>query len=68
MIENYPNIELYLDNDKAGKNATEILKNTIPSAIDFSQTYSNHKDLNAYLLSKINHQKEAKPNLKIQHR
>ena len=68
LIKNHSEIELYLDNDKAGKEATTLIKNAIPSAVNFSHTYSNHKDLNEHLLSKINLQKEIKPKLKIQHR
>lgn len=58
IIQNYSRIELYLDNDRAGKTATEIITDAIPSALDFSCAYSNHKDLNEYLLSKVNHKKE----------
>lgn len=58
LIKNYSKIGLYLDNDKAGKEATNVIKNAIPSAIDLSNTYSKYKDLNEFLSSDSHHKIE----------
>lgn len=52
--ENKLTPSLLLDNDTAGQKATSSLLEIFPEAIDFSMTYSNHKDLNEYLQSKSN--------------
>jgi len=52
-LKNYPNINLFLDNDTAGiKCKSQILK-SFPEAKDHSGIYSNHKDLNEFLIHKI---------------
>ena len=52
-LKNYPNINLFLDNDNAGfKCKAEILK-SFPHAKDYSDVYSNFKDLNEFLIQKI---------------
>ncbi|XMO88043.1 toprim domain-containing protein [Algibacter sp. AS12] len=48
-IPKYDLVNLYLDNDKAGKNTTEYLKETHKNIIDQSNIYKNHKDLNDLL-------------------
>lgn len=63
-LQNYPEIHLFLDNDKAGENCKNSILNSFPEAKDYSEIYSPHKDLNDYLLSRIKseteklHQKE----------
>ena len=63
-LQNYPQIHLFLDNDKAGENCKNSILNSFPEAKDYSEIYSPHKDLNDYLLSRIKseteklHQKE----------
>ncbi len=52
-LKNYVSIDLFLDNDDAGKKATEKVFDQYPdkTVCDFSQAlYPNHKDLNDYLL------------------
>ncbi|MBD3906498.1 toprim domain-containing protein [Chryseobacterium sp. Ch-15] len=52
-LKNYPDINLFLDNDNAGiKCKSEIIK-SFPEAKDHSAIYSNHKDLNEFLIHRI---------------
>ena len=48
-ITKYDLVNLYLDNDKAGKNTTKYLTETHKNIIDQSNIYKNHKDLNDLL-------------------
>ena len=50
LIKKYQNINLFLDNDTAGKNSVEYYKKIAPIN-DCSRLYKNHKDLNEYILS-----------------
>ncbi|WP_265427053.1 toprim domain-containing protein [Chryseobacterium sp. YIM B08800] len=53
-LKNYSDINLFLDNDNAGiKCKSEIIK-SFPEAKDHSIVYSNHKDLNEFLMHRIN--------------
>jgi DNA primase len=45
-IPKYESIHLYLDNDRAGQQATEYLTKKYKHVIDKRDTYKNHKDLN----------------------
>ncbi len=58
LVKTYPNIELYLDNDRTGNEVNEILNRRFPEAEDCRILYPNHKDLNEFLtggnLRKIN--------------
>lgn len=49
LVKTYPNIELYLDNDRTGDEVTEILNRRFPEAEDCRILYRNHKDLNEFL-------------------
>ncbi len=49
IITKYELVELYLDNDSAGENATRYLTEKHPHIIDQSDAYKNHKDLNDFL-------------------
>ncbi|ASK30289.1 hypothetical protein CEY12_09275 [Chryseobacterium sp. T16E-39] len=52
-LKNYPDIHLFLDNDNAGiKCRSEIIK-FFPEAKDHSGIYSNHKDLNEFLIQRM---------------
>ncbi|MBD3904810.1 toprim domain-containing protein [Chryseobacterium sp. Ch-15] len=52
-LKNYPDINLFLDNDTAGnKCKSEIIK-SFPKAKDHSAIYSNHKDLNEFLIHRM---------------
>lgn len=64
-LENYSNIHLFLDNDRAGENCKNSILKSFPKAKDHSKIYFPHKDLNDYLLSRIqikneNRQQQAK--------
>lgn len=48
-IKEYKKIELYLDNDTAGNNATEKIKSQHFNVSDNRLLYSNHKDLNDFI-------------------
>lgn len=52
--KNYDTVNLYLDNDEAGKTLTEKVNSTFSQSKDCSELYCNHKDLNEFLISKIN--------------
>lgn len=52
ILKGYTEIFLFLDNDKAGKKSTDKILNVYPHAKDFSHIYSDHKDLNQYLMEK----------------
>lgn len=52
VLEKYNLIELYLDNDAAGKNCTNQILSKHKNAIDKSNLYSEYKDLNDWV-SKI---------------
>ncbi|MDV4024423.1 hypothetical protein CMT52_08760 [Elizabethkingia anophelis] len=53
QLRNYSIKALFLDNDDAGlKCKSEILK-SFPDAVDCSEIYSDHKDLNDYLIYKM---------------
>lgn len=45
-IGKYESVHLYLDNDKAGQQATKYLMNNYNHVKDRSSSYKNHKDLN----------------------
>ncbi|WP_353149062.1 toprim domain-containing protein [Chryseobacterium sp.] len=48
----YSEISLFLDNDKSGRDCTNMILKSFPHAKDFSHLYSNQKDLNQYLIEK----------------
>ncbi|GBF21807.1 DNA primase [Arenibacter sp. NBRC 103722] len=52
VIKRYQSIALYLDNDKAGKRAVEILLEQSPKCRDMSNLYKDFKDVNAWWMSK----------------
>ena len=52
IIETYHQIDLFLDHDQAGRNATKILIDILPDSRDASGFYSPFKDLNDYCLVK----------------
>ena len=51
-LQNYSEIHLFLDNDKAGENCKTSILKSFPEAKNHSEIYTLHKDLNDYLLSK----------------
>lgn len=52
-LKNYLDIHLFLDNDRAGKICKNEILKSFPEAKDHSKIYFPHKDLNDYLLSRI---------------
>jgi len=48
-INNYPKVNLYLDNDTTGREAADYLMSTYSHITDNSDIYKNYKDLNEYL-------------------
>jgi hypothetical protein len=52
-IKNIKQIDLFLDNDKAGRQATSNIINAIPHAKDRSNQYQGYKDFNEMLVDKI---------------
>lgn len=52
-LQNYSEIHLFLDNDKAGEICKNSILKSFPEAKEHSEIYASHKDLNDYLLSKI---------------
>ena len=51
-LKNYSEINLFLDNDKAGETCKNSILKSFPEAKDHSEIYTLNKDLNDYLLSK----------------
>ncbi len=52
-LQNYSEINLFLDNDKAGENCKNEILKSFPQAKDHSKIYFPQKDFNGYLLSRI---------------
>ncbi|OPC52973.1 hypothetical protein BAY06_02465 [Elizabethkingia anophelis] len=50
-LNSYSSISLFLDNDSAGFKSKIELQTSFPDAIDYSNLYSGHKDLNEFLMS-----------------
>ena len=49
-LHKYTSVHLYLDNDTAGKKATDYLMSTYSHITDKSDVYKNYKDLNDFLI------------------
>lgn len=52
VIDSYSEISLFLDNDKTGMGCRDTIIDRVPHAKDFSHIYSEHKNLNEYLIAK----------------
>tara|TARA_R100001369_G_scaffold81178_1_gene111952 strand:+ start:2348 stop:3211 length:864 start_codon:yes stop_codon:yes gene_type:complete len=52
LFESYESVQLYLDNDKVGKNAAGLLMEQSPKFRDMSYVYKDFKDVNAWWMSK----------------
>lgn len=59
-LKNYSEIHLFLDNDHAGKVCKNEILKSFSNVNDCSEIYSEHKDLNEYLLHRIKCEKEVK--------
>ena len=51
QLENYQNVELFLDNDRTGDSVTEILEKQNSNVSDERILFKNHKDLNEFLIN-----------------
>ena len=57
----YNNIQCFLDNDEAGRNAyLQLSKELGKSVTDASTLYNGYKDLNEYLCAEAKHSEKAK--------
>ncbi len=53
IIQKYDGFHLFLDNDDAGKRATENIIINYPKAIDRSQLYTGFQDLNDWIVNRV---------------
>jgi hypothetical protein len=53
FLQQHTHVHAYLDNDEAGRNATQRLCSILPNAVvyDYAHTYSKNKDYNEFLMS-----------------
>ncbi len=59
-LSHYENVQCFLDNDEAGKNAYKQLSEELGSLVlDSSSLYSDFKDLNDYLCAEFKHSEKA---------
>lgn len=65
VLDSYSEISLFLDNDKAGVQCKDMIIEHFPHAKDFSHLYSDHKDLNQYLIAKEKHHAHETTNTPI---
>lgn len=59
VIQNYPKVGLYLDNDNSGKKATKQLIADFHNSVDMSAIYETKKDLNELLMASIHRQRRS---------
>jgi hypothetical protein len=53
LLPNFDQINLFLDNDSAGENASNIINSMFPVTVNYAQTlYPEHKDFNDLLTAK----------------
>lgn len=53
ILPKYKNVELFLDNDATGEKYTKLLLEEFSNVEDHSNLYSDCKDLNEYLMTKV---------------
>ncbi len=53
VLKEYARIDLFLDNDQSGDEATRKIRNAFPFSQDKREIYQGFKDLNAFHVSKI---------------
>ena len=59
-LSHYKNVQCFLDNDEAGRNAYKQLSKELGSSVlDSSSLYSDFKDLNDYLCAEVKHSQKA---------
>ena len=64
-LQNYSEIHLFLDNDKAGEICKNEILKSFPEAKNHSEIYALHKDLNDYLQFKNNTEIEKKQQIDL---
>lgn len=64
-LKNYSEINLFLDNDKAGETCKNEILKSFPEAKNHSEIYALHKDLNDYLQFKNNTEIEKKQQIDL---
>ncbi len=65
-LQNYSEIHLFLDNDRAGEICKNSILESFPEAKDHSEIYLLHKDLNDYLLFRTQTKYENQPQKEIE--
>lgn len=66
FLKAHKEIYTYLDNDEAGRKATDLIKSVCPSVHDRSAQYAGFKDLNDYLCGKkLLFKKQIRKGLKL---
>lgn len=50
ILKKFFDVHLFLDNDKAGDDATRLIISQIPTAIDHRNVYSEYNDVNDYIV------------------
>jgi hypothetical protein len=60
FLKTHAEIYAFLDNDDAGRKATELIKSVCQSVKDCSSKFAGHKDLNDYLCGKKQVQEQRK--------
>jgi len=59
-LSHYENVQCFLDNDEAGRNAyKQLLEELGSSVLDSSSLYSDFKDLNDYLCAEVKHSQKV---------
>lgn len=53
VLMNYTSIELYLDNDDAGNNYTELIRKQFERAVDCRKLYREYEDVNDWLKAMV---------------
>ena len=53
VLMNYTSIELYLDNDDAGNNYTELIRKQFEQAVDCRKLYREYEDVNDWLKAMV---------------
>lgn len=59
ILPNYSKVSLYLDNDTAGKKATQHLLADFHNSVDMSAIYETKKDLNELLMASVLRQRRS---------
>jgi 5S rRNA maturation endonuclease (ribonuclease M5) len=64
-LQNYSEIQLFLDNDKPGENCKNSILESFPEAKNHSEIYALHKDLNDYFVFRNNTKIEKQQRIEL---